>query len=534
MKGIFYISFFFLMFNFSFAQVQRPYCDFEFKREIRSGDTDSDVLELQKFLNSIPDYIIATTGPGSPGRETNFFGNGTKINLSKYQNDNKLPKSGVLDFQTRRHINNFCTKVKANPVINTNTNIVVRIEPYTKAYKPGDTLRVKVKFSEAPKSLNSSMFILSNADITSVFKLSKTDFLIVLKTYDISDIVTIQIEAETVIGLNGGTNQEASNEIEIRKYVDPVTQVPPQTGTTTPEVITDTTIDLPNEDYTNLPIKTTSDLYSYLRNIFDTSFKRFAYNLGNSLSSLFGRQTYSPESGYNFKNFTDVDNFQSFVKSNLDNPNSPCKSGNTTCILGGFIGSIVSATNNFYRLVELELIEPGRTDYYSREFPRIKLSNEKVACRKIVTFDGNNVYQLFEGGDEYEFYKDNDVNTGLARLLIYPKNHYQYISQTCFGEAEVKDRYFRNGLYCCLDDECRRTDATYPIIFQLGSGQYDVFKLAYTVTPFNKGPNGAGTFSQGPSLSGQGNGSCNMPKPKVNQINYGSNAFERPSNDGMN
>lgn len=68
----------------------------------KAGD---DVKQLQQYLNS-NGFIIATRGVGSLGRETTYFGEGTRAALSKFQYaHNLLPAHGHLDKQTRDFIN---------------------------------------------------------------------------------------------------------------------------------------------------------------------------------------------------------------------------------------------------------------------------------------------------------------------------------------------------------------------------------------------------------------------------------------------
>lgn len=56
----------------------------EFSQSLRIGEVAEDVRRLQIFLNS-RGFVLAKNGPGSPGRETNFFGPLTKAALMKFQ-----------------------------------------------------------------------------------------------------------------------------------------------------------------------------------------------------------------------------------------------------------------------------------------------------------------------------------------------------------------------------------------------------------------------------------------------------------------
>jgi peptidoglycan hydrolase-like protein with peptidoglycan-binding domain len=54
-------------------------------RDLKTGATGADVMELQKFLNSNEDTRVAATGVGSAGMETSYFGPATAAAVSKFQ-----------------------------------------------------------------------------------------------------------------------------------------------------------------------------------------------------------------------------------------------------------------------------------------------------------------------------------------------------------------------------------------------------------------------------------------------------------------
>jgi len=59
---------------------------YSFNRNLTTGSTGQDVLELQRVLNSNEQTKLAEVGPGSPGNETTYFGAITKSGVIAYQN----------------------------------------------------------------------------------------------------------------------------------------------------------------------------------------------------------------------------------------------------------------------------------------------------------------------------------------------------------------------------------------------------------------------------------------------------------------
>ena len=61
-------------------------CPYTFTQDLTMGSTGPEVLNLQKFLNMDPDTAVASSGVGSPGNETSYFGQLTKSAVIKFQN----------------------------------------------------------------------------------------------------------------------------------------------------------------------------------------------------------------------------------------------------------------------------------------------------------------------------------------------------------------------------------------------------------------------------------------------------------------
>ena len=79
--------------------------NYKLKKNLYYKGTDSDVRALQMFLN-IRGYVLARSGHGSIGNETNYFDNATKQALIKLQKANKIyTANGNFGPVTREFVN---------------------------------------------------------------------------------------------------------------------------------------------------------------------------------------------------------------------------------------------------------------------------------------------------------------------------------------------------------------------------------------------------------------------------------------------
>lgn len=83
------------------AQSASPY---NFSRDLTLGKTGDDVRALQQFLNSRGAPVL-TSGPGSPGQETTYFGGATKAALAEWQTSSGIsPAVGYFGPISRRTV----------------------------------------------------------------------------------------------------------------------------------------------------------------------------------------------------------------------------------------------------------------------------------------------------------------------------------------------------------------------------------------------------------------------------------------------
>ncbi len=83
---------------------ESPQEKYTFLRNLRLKNTGEDVKELQKYLNA-HGFIIATTGNGSLGNESTYFGLRTKTALMKFQKSKGLVPDGIMGPITRAALN---------------------------------------------------------------------------------------------------------------------------------------------------------------------------------------------------------------------------------------------------------------------------------------------------------------------------------------------------------------------------------------------------------------------------------------------
>ncbi|MFA5211654.1 MAG: peptidoglycan-binding domain-containing protein [Patescibacteria group bacterium] len=133
---VIYISFFVFFFASNIGltnniiKAEDTICPLTTNQDFKLGDIHEDIRQLQKYLNN-NGYILATTGPGRIGGETNYFGYLTQSALTKFQQDKNIKSNnlGVLDLATRNYLNCNNNNEYENKLIKyTNNNKVYKVE----------------------------------------------------------------------------------------------------------------------------------------------------------------------------------------------------------------------------------------------------------------------------------------------------------------------------------------------------------------------------------------------------------------------
>jgi N-acetylmuramoyl-L-alanine amidase len=82
---------------------------------IKLGSKGADVILIQQHLNKLG-FIVASTGPGSPDKETDYFGPMTESAVMRFQKANKLKVDGVVGLNTWGMLASFMTS-EVDPVV---------------------------------------------------------------------------------------------------------------------------------------------------------------------------------------------------------------------------------------------------------------------------------------------------------------------------------------------------------------------------------------------------------------------------------
>lgn len=114
----------------------------DFTRTLSLGSRGEDVRELQKFLNTDSDTTIATSGAGSIGNETDYYGQATKRAVIKFQEKYReeilkpvglLSGTGFFGASTRLKVNKLLSVASVSPDTPYSNSSVVATTPAPEA-----------------------------------------------------------------------------------------------------------------------------------------------------------------------------------------------------------------------------------------------------------------------------------------------------------------------------------------------------------------------------------------------------------------
>lgn len=227
MKKYSFLFFVFACLNVSYAQISS--CPYSFNKNLEMGVSDKDVYVIQKILNSDRRTVVATSGPGSMNRETNYFGKATKEALKRFQAlfiEITQEANGEFNDNTRKVMQAVCdqggniqnaekTLEVNNEVTEIKEDIKVSLKTNTLKVNSGETIRVNIYLSSPITKLTPEQVIIDGGVVKELRKIKSTEYLLLITPNEDARVVSIQIEAEKIEGSNGSTNELASNEIEV-------------------------------------------------------------------------------------------------------------------------------------------------------------------------------------------------------------------------------------------------------------------------------------------------------------------------------
>ncbi len=108
------------------AETQSQTPTLQITKNLSLGMKDTEIISLQKILNQTPETRIAQAGPGSPGNETDYFGNLTLRAVARFQELNReeilVPSNlsagnGFVGPATRKVLNKKQASTKVDDVV---------------------------------------------------------------------------------------------------------------------------------------------------------------------------------------------------------------------------------------------------------------------------------------------------------------------------------------------------------------------------------------------------------------------------------
>lgn len=228
-----------------------------FSTDLQKGATNADVKVMQEILNLDKRTLVAYSGPGSKGAETNYFGVGTREALKRFQAlfiEYVGIANGKFGPRTRTTMNAVCKGAfftgQSGSVYQTATTTSSgdKIAPIVAVAGPNtasisEVFRAYIGGNEAILAPNMAGLIIANATAGDLRKVSSTTYsFAITPNQDARGPITIQFEADSLSDLAGNKNSEATNEWQVA-----LTNLNPD-ASTTPITIPDIPFAMPDID----------------------------------------------------------------------------------------------------------------------------------------------------------------------------------------------------------------------------------------------------------------------------------------------
>ena len=127
-------------------------CPYTWTRNITKGSTGDDVMKLQQFLNSSSDTMVASTGVGSAGNETNYFGSLSVSAIAKFQDKYASEVLTPIGLTSGTGYFGTMTRAKANELCSTSAPVTTTPSTGTTVVTPVGTGLMVSKAANQPSN----------------------------------------------------------------------------------------------------------------------------------------------------------------------------------------------------------------------------------------------------------------------------------------------------------------------------------------------------------------------------------------------
>lgn len=119
--------------------------------QMRLGSQSQDVRNLQVFLNG-HGFLVASSGAGSAGHETTYFGSLTRAAVIQFQSSQNIAQDGLVGPMTRGHINGYfpVSSDQVSPVLSNLAISNLTSNTATISWNTSEQVAAKVYYATIP------------------------------------------------------------------------------------------------------------------------------------------------------------------------------------------------------------------------------------------------------------------------------------------------------------------------------------------------------------------------------------------------